>query len=161
MCVSQIAPKIILCIQYAAFSTEGPYQISFQRILPPTDLLFRIFKEVRPFLSSASKDQLKTKGNITLHVKIGGLLTSVLCTAVENWAIDVLLVAAFIDERIIALLPDGQKASVRRFTSVAIVKQYECLLTLSLQTIVRRMRIRRLSLKKHDQGSTIKHSNTV
>lgn len=61
---------------------------------------------------SRQKTDLKQKGNFTLHVRIGDLLTNVLYTVVEKLAIDVRLVTGFIEEHIRATLSDEQKIAV-------------------------------------------------
>lgn len=78
----------------------------FSKDFRPTDWLSKISKGVQPLLLSASKNRLKIKGNATLDINIGDLSTNALFTAVRQLAIDVLLGPAFIDEHILAILPD-------------------------------------------------------
>lgn len=107
--------------------------------LLPTAWISKISKEVRPSFIPASKDQLKTKKNITLPVKIGDLRTIVLFTVVQNLAVYVLLDTTIIDEHIHTILPDQQKVPVRKPTPVAVVKSTMCLLMPSLESIIRKM----------------------
>lgn len=65
-----------------------------------TDWLPTISKEVLPSVLSASKDRIKTKCSITVHVGSDQLLTNVLFRVVENVAIDELIRAAFSDEHL-------------------------------------------------------------
>lgn len=58
---------------------------------------------------STSKDRPKTKGSITLRIRIADLLTSVLFTVFKNVVIDVVLSISFIDKHVPATLPDEQK----------------------------------------------------
>lgn len=98
------------------------------------DWLSKISKDVQPSYLSASKDQLEIKHEIALHVRIGDLFTYVLFTVVQNFAIHLLLGIDFIGEHILASLPDGQNAIVRKPTQIDIVKQPICVLTKSHKT---------------------------
>lgn len=81
--------------------------------------------EVQLLLLFSSKDVLKSKGGITIHIRIGDILTNVLFTVAKNLTIDVLLLTVFIDEQILAILVHRPKVAVRRRTSVVIVKQHD------------------------------------
>lgn len=105
-----------------------------------TEWLSKISEEVQPLLLSVSKDRLKAKDNIILHIRVGNLLTTVLFTAVENLPINVLVGTEYIDKHILAILPDKQKVTVQKSTPVAIVKEKRGLILRSLRKNIRRMR---------------------
>lgn len=88
----------------------------------PTNRMSKISREIQPSLTSAPEDQLKTKVNITLHIRFGNFLTSARITVAENLATEVLLDTTFTDEQTIAILPVVAKATVRESTPTAIVK---------------------------------------
>lgn len=81
-------------------------------------------EKVQPSFLSGSKDLLVTKGNITIHIRNGNLLTTVLFIVVEKFALDVLLVSSFSDKHIRAVLLDEQKVTVCKSTPFANVKQH-------------------------------------
>lgn len=77
-------------------------------------------------------------------------------------AIDVLLGTVFIDEYILAIIPDAQKVTVRKSTSVAMLKQFG----ISANALLTKQDRQNANVKTHcktkdDQISIIKYSNTV
>lgn len=103
--------------------TEGQRNVISKDFMP-TDWLSKISKKVQQSHLSAKK-RLKTVGTITLSTKIGNLHTSAMLTVVEDFAINVLLGTAFIDEHILALRSDEQKVTAQKITPVSIVSQSE------------------------------------
>lgn len=78
----------------------------------PTDWFSKIYPEMQSSFLSASKDKLKTKGNISLHIRTGDLLTSVLLTVDETLPTHVLQGTSFIDKYILTNIPDEHKACI-------------------------------------------------
>lgn len=97
----------------------------------------KISKEIQPSLLSSSNNRFGTQSNNTVDVRIGDLLTSIQVTVVVILAIHVLLVTALINEYIHAILPDKQKVTGQKLTSIAIKNSTICQLTQSLQRQIR------------------------
>lgn len=74
-------------------------------------------------LYSASKDPFKTLRQICIYLRTGLRLVPALSSVVVNRVIDVFLGTTFIDENILAILPEERKATVCDANSVAIIKQ--------------------------------------
>lgn len=73
-----------------------------------TDWLSKNIEGVQPSFLSWSNDRLKTKNNTILRIRIGDLLTNAKFTVVEYIAIYVLLGAAVMDKKMLAILPDDR-----------------------------------------------------
>lgn len=97
-----------------------------------------------------------------LHVRIGNLHRITLFTVLKTLPNDVLLGTAFIEEHILAVLPDVEKIAVRKSTPVAIMKQYDMFANAAFtKQNMQNTHIRTHSETKDDPTLTIKYWNIV
>lgn len=109
----------------------------------------------------ASKDRLEVKSNIVIHLRIGDILTSVLITIVWNAVIHAMLVIAFIDAHILAIIPD-EKSSCLNVDSSRHYKTAQYIWKCSITGKIRRTRTKRLLIEqKTTKRLTIRHLNTI
>lgn len=111
----------------------------------PTDWLSKLSKELQSSLLSATKDQLRSKDNTTLHIGIGDVLTSSLFTVYKSFATYYLPGTVFIDQQVLTIIPENQKITDQRSFSIFIINQHN----LSANEVLRKENTQKADIKTH------------